>query len=358
MLPGNYSYLTETYLQSKYPQHKASQNLYINGSFLPNKALLAQIDNLKKNQLLFRGDVPVACFGNFDSVKKLDMQPLLKSYSSFPVQSDGLEVKHICDIYSKNREALIEDFQLVTQGRKSAAIDDSNSWVYNPKDVFIEKGARIRSAVINAESGPVYIGSGVEIGEGSIIRGATAICEGSALNMGTRIRGESTIGPYSKVGGEISNSVVFGYSSKAHDGFLGNSVIGEWCNLGAGSSASNLKNTFKEVRLWNYAEEKFTAIGRQFCGLMMGDHSKCGINTMFNTGTVGGVGANVFGYGFPIFFIPSYSWGGAKGFVTFKLKEALEAMSLMMERRKKVLTEQDVQILDYIFEASKKYRKA
>jgi len=358
MLAGDYSCLTETYLQSKYPQHKTRQNLYINGSFLPNEALLTQINNLKENQLLCKEDVPVACFGNFNSVEELEMKLLLESYGSIPVHSEGLDIQHLCDIFSKNRKALIADFQLITKGRKSATIDDRHSSIYNPNDVFIEEGVRIRSAIINAESGPIYIGSDVEIGEGSTIRGATALCEGSALNLGTRIRGDSTIGPSSKVGGEISNSVIFGYSSKAHDGFLGNSVIGEWCNLGADSNTSNLKNTFKEIRIWDYAEEKFTATGRQFCGLMMGDHSKCGINTMFNTGTVVGVSANIFGSGFPRTFIPSFSWGGSKGFVTFKLNEAMEVMSLAMERRKKVLTEQDVQILDHIFEATKKYRKA
>jgi UDP-N-acetylglucosamine diphosphorylase/glucosamine-1-phosphate N-acetyltransferase len=253
---------------------------------------------------------------------------------------------------------MIDDFMLLTRGRKSTLVADAHTAVYNPDDIFVEEGASIKSSVLNAETGPIYIGKNTEIGEGSIIRGATAICEGSVLNLGTRIRGDSTIGPFSKVGGEISNSVVFGYSSKSHDGFLGNSVVGEWCNIGADTNTSNLKNNYADVKIWNYAAERFVDTGRRFCGLMMGDHSKCGINTMFNTGTVVGVSANIFGSGFPRTFIPSFSWGGAHGMVTFQFNKALDVMPKVMERRKKTLDEEDVQILAHIFEITRKYRKA
>jgi len=357
-LPGDYSFLTEAYLQRKFPQQKSSKTLYINGNVLPSQDLLDQLSALNDKQFLHREQVPIAVFGDFDDPEELTYENLKKHLQEIEVSSDVVQVNHVCDIFSKNRLALINDFQLLTQDRKSAAIDDPHTIVYNNRDVFIEEGATIRSSILNAESGPIYIGKNTEIGEGSIIRGASAICDESVLNLGTKIRGDSTIGPCSKVGGEISNSVVFGYSSKAHDGFLGNSVIGEWCNIGADTNTSNLKNNYKDIKIWNYSAERFVDTGRQFCGLMLGDNSKCGINTMFNTGTIVGVSPNIFGSGFPRTFIPSFSWGGAQGFTTFQLNKALEVMPKVMERRKKSLTEEDVQILDHIFEATKKYRKA
>lgn len=357
-LPGEYSYLTDPYLQVKYPQQRKSQNLYINGSVLPDASLVQTIRSLEDGEYLTREETLVAAQGDFEwiSMQALDRVEDNSVKKEYPNEISTLS--HVCDIFSKNRNALADDFQLLTKGRKSAGIADIHSTVYQEENVFVEEGVKIRSAVINAENGPVYLGKNVEIGEGSVIRGATAICEGTVLNLGTRIRGDSTIGPFSKVGGEISNSVILGYSSKSHDGFLGNSVVGEWCNIGADSNTSNLKNNYKDVRIWNYGEERFVDTGRQFCGLMMGDHSKCGINTMFNTGTVVGVSANIFGSGFPRTFIPSFSWGGAQGFVTFTFEKALEVMPKVLERRNKSLTEADVQILEYIFETTKKYRQA
>jgi UDP-N-acetylglucosamine diphosphorylase/glucosamine-1-phosphate N-acetyltransferase len=356
--PGEYSFLTEQYLQKKYPRHKAVTNLYINGSFLPNSALMAEIESLKENELLSKGEVPVAFYGDLDDSEEINISVLIRNRELVELKSDCLSLNHLHDIFTGNRRAMIDDFMLLTRGRKSTLVADAHTAVYNPDDIFVEEGASIKSSVLNAETGPIYIGKNTEIGEGSIIRGATAICEGSVLNLGTRIRGDSTIGPFSKVGGEISNSVVFGYSSKSHDGFLGNSVVGEWCNIGADTNTSNLKNNYADVKIWNYAAERFVDTGRRFCGLMMGDHSKCGINTMFNTGTVVGVSANIFGSGFPRTFIPSFSWGGAHGMVTFQFNKALDVMPKVMERRKKTLDEEDVQILAHIFEITRKYRKA
>ncbi len=210
---------------------------------------------------------------------------------------------------------------------------------------------------INTNNGPVFLGRDSEIMEGSVIRGPFALCEGAVVKMGSRIYGPTTIGPYSKVGGEINNAVIQGNSNKAHDGFLGNAVIGEWCNLGADTNNSNLKNNYSEVKIWNYPLNRFTKTGMQFCGLIMGDHSKCGINTMFNTGTVVGVSANIFGPGFPRNFIPSFSWGGAAGMITYNLDKALETASLVMERRGRELTKEDQEILQWIFEYSSRYRK-
>jgi UDP-N-acetylglucosamine diphosphorylase/glucosamine-1-phosphate N-acetyltransferase len=357
-LPGDYSYLTEPYLQNKFLQHKTITNLYINGSYLPNPLLIAEIESLKENQLLSKGALPVAFYGDFDNPREIAYDGLTRTREVVELKSNCLSVSQVYDIFIRNRMALIDDFELLTRGRNSVPVEDTHTALYNPDDIFIEEGAIIKSAVLNAESGPIYIGKNAEIGEGAIVRGATAICEGSALNLGSRIRGDSTIGPFSKVGGEISNSVVFGYSSKAHDGFLGNSVVGEWCNIGADTNTSNLKNNYTDVKIWNYALERFVDTGRQFCGLMMGDHSKCGINTMFNTGTVVGVSANIFGSGFPRTFIPSFSWGGAHGKTTFQLDKALDAMQKVMDRRKKILTDEDVQIFEHIFEITKKFRKA
>jgi UDP-N-acetylglucosamine diphosphorylase/glucosamine-1-phosphate N-acetyltransferase len=227
---------------------------------------------------------------------------------------------------------------------------------YAPENIFIEEGVSIRAALLNAENGPIYLGKNSQLHEGAIIKGPFALCEGSHVNMGSKIRGDTTVGPYSKIGGEVSNSVLFGYSSKAHDGFLGNSVLGEWCNLGADTNTSNLKNNYENVKLWSYVKGGFKDTGLMFCGLMMGDHSKCGINTMFNTGTVIGVSANIFGDGYPRNFIPSYAWGGAAGFSTFKFDKAMETAKKAMERRGIVLDDIELSILQKVYEESERYR--
>jgi UDP-N-acetylglucosamine diphosphorylase/glucosamine-1-phosphate N-acetyltransferase len=228
--------------------------------------------------------------------------------------------------------------------------------VYGADLIFVEEGAKIKAAVLNAENGPIYIGKNTEIQEGALIRGPFALCEGSTVNMGAKLRGDTTVGPFSKVGGEISNSVIFGYSNKGHEGFLGNSVLGEWCNLGADTNTSNLKNNYAPVKLWDYTKGGFANTGLQFCGLMMGDHSKCGINTMFNTGTVVGVGANIFGDGYPRNFIPSFSWGGAAGFSTFTLPKFEETAKAVFGRRGLEWTPQEKEIVEKVFELTKSFR--
>ena len=245
---------------------------------------------------------------------------------------------------------------MLTQGRTSAAISETNQ-VLGVENIFIEPGATIECAILNATTGPIYVGKDAEVMEGSVVRGPFALCEGAKLKLGAKIYGPTTIGPHSKVGGEVNNSVIFGYSNKGHDGFLGNSVLGEWCNIGADSNNSNLKNNYAEVRLWDYETGGFARTGLQFCGLMMGDHSKCGINTMFNTGTVVGVSANVFGGGFPRNFIPSFSWGGSSGFTTYLTRKAFEVAEIVMARRDVAFTDDDKAILEHVFEVSKQYRK-
>ena len=243
---------------------------------------------------------------------------------------------------------------LITHG-KTSKVEDPHTKVYGDQ-VFIEEGASVKAAVLNAENGPIYIGKNAEIQEGALIRGPFALCDHSIVNMGAKIKGDTTIGPYSKVGGEVSNSVIFGYSNKGHEGFLGNSVLGEWCNIGADTNNSNLKNNYTNVKMWDFDSGRFKDTGLQFCGLIMGDHSKCGINTMFNTGTTVGVSANIFGDGFPRTIIPSFAWGGASGFSTYHTRRAFETAALVMKRRNKQLTEADKAMLSHIFEISAENR--
>lgn len=272
------------------------------------------------------------------------------------LEKEPLLLQKTWNIFQFNGAQIKEDFALLTNGRKSHAVGDPHTIVYNPDQIFIEDGVKIRAAVLNAESGPIYLGRNSEIQEGAVIRGPFALGEFSTVNMGAKLRGDTTVGPHCKVGGEISNSVIFGYSNKGHEGFLGNSVLGEWCNLGADTNTSNLKNNYAPVKLWDYTKGGFANTGLQFCGLMMGDHSKCGINTMFNTGTVVGVGANVFGDGYPRNFIPSFSWGGAAGFSTFTMPKFEETAKAVFGRRGKEWSQEEKEILERVFELTKTYR--
>ena len=341
--------VTEDYLSEKYPMVEMEYNIMINASYLPNEALVTQIKNLKENQAVFDGNILVA----FYSLEHQEID--VNSLEVLQLEEPLLKVETTWDIFSKNAAAIESDFKLLTADRTSAPIPE-NTVTFNPEAIFIEEGAELPLCVLNATNGPIYIGKNTEIMEGSMVRGPFALCEGSILKMGTKIYGPTTVGPYSKVGGEVNNSVFFGYANKAHDGFLGNSVIGEWCNLGADTNNSNLKNNYAEVRLWSYETENFAKTGLQFCGLMMGDHSKCGINTMFNTGTVVGVSANIFGSGFPRNFIPSFSWGGSKGFTTYLTTKAFEVAKVVMKRRDVEFTAQESAILEQVFELSSTYR--
>jgi UDP-N-acetylglucosamine diphosphorylase/glucosamine-1-phosphate N-acetyltransferase len=341
--------VTEDYLSEKYPMVEMEQNIMINASYTPNEALVHQIKNLKENQAVYDGDIMVAFFSLED--QEIDIDTL----DVFQCEGELLKVETTWDIFSKNAAAIKADFKLLTDNRISAPIPEQTV-AFNPEAIFIEEGAQLPLCVLNATNGPIYIGKDAEIMEGSMIRGPFALCEGSILKMGTKIYGPTTVGPHSKVGGEVNNSVFFGYSNKGHDGYLGNSVIGEWCNLGADTNNSNLKNNYSEVRLWSYETENFAKTGLQYCGLMMGDHSKCGINTMFNTGTVVGVSANIFGSGFPRNFIPSFSWGGAKGFTTFLTSKAFEVATEVMKRRGHEFSAQESAILEQVFELSAVYR--
>jgi UDP-N-acetylglucosamine diphosphorylase/glucosamine-1-phosphate N-acetyltransferase len=349
------SHLTKPYLAVKYKSTIRDENTLINGSVIPDNELITEISKLGPGEVLLRDNVIVAIITRDKGLKDINAETY-KTYRQIQSKADFLKINHLWELFKHNGEVIVKDFGLLTKGKKSADISGQNN-ILNPDNVFIEEGARVRYATINASSGPVYIGKDAEVMEGSIIRGPFALGEHSTLKMGAKIYGPTTIGPFSKVGGEVNNSIIMGYSNKAHDGFLGNSVIGEWCNLGAGTNCSNLKNNYDDVKLWSYITEKFEESRQQFCGLIMGDHSKCGINTMFNTGTVVGVSANIFGSGFPRNFVPSFAWGGAAGFTTFLLPRALEIAERVMKRRNVELTDADIGIMEEVFKITSKYRR-
>lgn len=349
-----FSYSTAAYLQAKYPMVVSDDNVFINGSILPNEALVNAVSFLLPNTALVKDGKTIA----FRTTKEGASRYAGGELPFVNQQEYAAEVSSITypwDLFSKNAAAIKSDFELITTGRKSAPISDTNK-VKNPENIFIEEGAVVEFAILNASEGPIYIGKDAEVMEGCMVRGALALCESSALKMGAKIYGATTIGPHCKVGGEVSNSVFLGYSNKGHDGFLGNSVLGEWCNLGADTNNSNLKNNYAEVKMWNYGKDRFITTGLQFCGLVMGDHSKCGINTMFNTGTVVGVSANIFGDGFPRNFIPSFAWGGSQGFTLYTLPKAYETAAKVLARRGLELTDVDKEILVTVFDLSAKYR--
>ena len=343
--------LTEEYLSEKFPMVELEENIMINASFLPSSTLAEMVSNLKSNQAIFKGDDIVAFYTD-ENQEEVDFE----TYEIIELEGNCLRIENTWDIFSLNDAAIREDFDLLTEDRKSQPIPRSVNTIAK-ENIFIEEGARLEFITLNATNGPIYIGKNTEIMEGSVIRGPFALCEGAMVKMAAKIYGATTVGPHSRIGGEVNNSVLFAYSNKGHDGFLGNSVIGEWCNIGADSNNSNLKNNYEEVKLWSYETEGFAKTGLQFCGLMMGDHSKCGINTMFNTGTVVGVSANIFGAGFPRNFVPSFSWGGASGFTTYITKKAFETARLVMSRRNIDFDEKEAAILEHVFEETKKWRK-
>lgn len=344
------STLTEPYLSKKFPLKTSSVNILINGAFLPDTRLMNSIRSLKDQQaLVYEGEVVALSTDVVPEVVEAGR------YQLVDYKGDVFRLKNTWDIFSANGEAIRRDFELLTRGRKSAPISSSNQLI-NAADIFLEEGARVEYSILNATEGPIYIGRNAEVWEGNLIRGGFALGEYAVVKMGAKIYGPTTVGPFGKVCGEISNSVIFGYSSKGHDGYLGNSVLGEWCNIGADSNNSNLKNNYAKVRLWNYATESFEHTGLQFCGLMMGDHCKTAINTMFNTGTVIGVNSNIYVPGFPRNFIPSFSWGGASGFSTYQPVKAFEAAKVMMARRHVEFTPEDADILQHVFDITARWR--
>ena len=345
------STVTEEYLSEKWPMVEMEINIFICGSVLPSQTMVDIVKSLQLNQALYDEAENLIAFCVSEGE-----EPNLNTFENIVFTNTYAEVTATWDIFALNEAAIQADFNLLTEDEISEPLSKTNT-VIGDGHVFLAPGATVECAVLNTKGGPIYIGEDAEIMEGSFVRGPFALCEHATLKMGAKIYGGTTVGPHCKVGGEVSNSVIMGYSNKGHDGFLGNSVIGEWCNLGADTNTSNLKNNYAAVRLWSYETEGFAKTGLQFCGLMMGDHSKSGINTMFNTGTVVGVSANIFGGSFPRNFIPSFSWGGSAGMVTFKTNKAFEVCEKVMERRNIPFTAIDQAILEHVFDTSVKWRK-
>ncbi|HPD65105.1 MAG TPA: GlmU family protein [Bacteroidia bacterium] len=344
------SKLTEDYLSRKFPTKISGDDIYINSSILPDNELVEAIHNLKPGEVLLSKNEWLASYGHPKTFFNQHNQSEKKIFSG-----NYQAIRHLWDIFLLNGKEINRDFGILTKGKSSVTLSSSNR-IFGQHPVFAEEGASAECAIFNTTFGPIYLGKHSLVMEGSIIQGPFSLGESSQVKLAAKIYPGSTIGPQCRVGGELNNVVFLGFSNKAHDGFLGNAVIGEWCNIGADSNNSNLKNTYENVKVWNYSHKSFMDSGLQFCGLFMGDHSKCGINTMFNTGTSVGVSANIFGAGFPRTFIPSFVWGGAAGFTTYKPEKAFQSMAAVMSRRNCELSELDKSILSHIFEITKEFR--
>lgn len=343
-----FGYQTQDYLSKKYQQ--VSGQLFINGAICPDADLLEAVSQLKDGQVLHAADVVIA----YKSSSVMNHSEALSNLERVAYLYGFVKIDYPEQIFGYNDAELQKDFALLTKGRTSSTLSGTNTILGD--NIFVEEGATAECSTFNTLQGPIYLGKNSQVWEGCHIRGSFAICNDSQVKMGAKIYGKTTIGPFSRVGGEINNAVIWGYSSKGHEGYLGNAVLGQWCNIGADSNNSNLKNNYAEVRLWDYDKESFRKTGLQFCGLIMADHAKCAINTMFNTGTVAGVSANVFGAGFPRNFIPDFSWGGANGFDVYALNKMLETTEKVYERRDTALDEIEREIIAHIFEITKQYR--
>lgn len=357
-LRASVSYITQEYLQEKYPIRVEAENLIINAGILPNETLCRRIEQMDMNEALLSNGELVAA-----RLDEAQFEALIEDEEVRELQGQELDktipltqLTRLWELTRMNQQAIADDFELLTRGRKSQAVSATNQ-VLNPGAVFLEEGVKMECCILNATNGPIYIGRDANVMEGCILRGPLAIGAEAIVKMGTRIYGPTTIGPGCRAGGEISRSIMLANSNKAHDGYLGDSVLGEWCNIGADTNTSNLKNNYSEVKLWNYEAERFVNTGLQFCGLVMGDHAKCGINTMFNTGTVVGVFANVFGAGYPRNFVPDFAWGGVEsGYRTYRFSDACETAERVMERRNIVFNELEKAILYHIYDRTAKYR--
>ena len=337
------AYITEEYLEEKFARPEKKESLFLVPNFLPTPTVIEQIKNLKLGEALVYKDELLATKINMENFSLNQIEKMTD------IEEELLFFNKPTDLFSLNEKAINFDFELLTKGRTSQALSSTNGFLGNPEDLFIEEGAQIEFATINAKTGKIYIGKNAEVMEGCHLRGPIALCESSKFNMGAKIYGATTIGPHCKVGGEVNNVVIFSYSNKGHDGYLGNAVLGEWCNLGADTNASNLKNNYATVKLWNYKKKRFLDTGLQFAGLIMGDHSKTAIGTQINTGTIIGVAANMFKPGFPPNLVNNFSWGGMKDDEKFKLEKAYEVAEKAMGRRNVELTEADKNILKHIY---------
>ena len=356
-LAGEFSYSTVGYLSEKYPMKAAEENLFIASNIIATEQLARRLDSLEPGEVLMADTMAGqrVLVGFKGGANRLD--EVIHSMPAGIVYEEKVDaINYVYDIFLLNGRQIEADFDVLTAGREGQSIPRSNTVIGDPERIYIESGAIVEGVVLNASHGPIYVGRHVEIMEGSCLRGPIALVEHSTVNMGTRIYPGTSLGPWCKVGGELNNVVIFGFTNKAHDGFLGNAVIGEWCNLGAGCVASNLKNDYTEIKLWNYPSHRFLRTGLQFCGLIMADHSKAGINTMFNTATVVGVGVNIHGSGFPRNFIASFSEGGPSGFTDLPMEKFFDIAKRMMARRGRSLSEADNRIFHAIRELAENYK--
>jgi UDP-N-acetylglucosamine diphosphorylase/glucosamine-1-phosphate N-acetyltransferase len=350
------SALTKDYLQEKYPLVQGELNVLINGAITPNADLVGEIEALKPGETLVKDSLLIAVCLDKSEIADFDYT-VPAGFVQKQALSTFLRINRPWHLFYYNGQELISDYELVTAGKISAPINSTNN-LLRPDRIFAEEGVKLEYATLNASTGPIYLGRNTEIMEGALIRGPFALCEGAIVKMGAKIYGPTTLGPFSKVGGEVTNSILFAYSNKVHEGYMGNSALGEWCNIGADSNTSNLKNNYTRVKVWDYVTGRAEDTGLQFCGLMMGDYSKCGINTMFNTGTVVGISSNIYGAGFPGNFIPSFSWGGAAGFETYRVDKSFETIEKAMMSRNLTLSEADRRIIASVFKVTDRYRKS
>lgn len=345
------SIFTRDYLQTFYPPTIFEDQIMINAAVIPTNELVDAILSLEMGQKLIKESVVIAY-----RVSELTFPAEQDSLQSIKWKNSLSSLSHVSDLFRLSDQLVKDDFMRFTKNRKSSPISPTNNTIA-PENIFIEEGATVEFATLNASEGPIYISKDAIVMEGSLIRGSFYLGKGAIVKMGTKIYGGTSIGPFSKVGGELNNVLFLGYSNKGHDGYLGNAVIGQWCNIGAGTDASNLKNDYSKLRVWNYQSASFAKTDLQFCGLLMGDYSRCSIHSSFNTATTIGICSNLFGTGFPRTFLPSFSYGGAQGLSTFNFDKAIEANNAMMSRRGINLSQKEIDILAYVFEVSAKFRK-
>ena len=355
-LHSSTSALTQDYLKEKFPLIEGELNVLINGAITPNADLVGEIEALRPGEALVKESFLIAVCLDKSELGDFDYT-VPAGFIQKQISSTFLRINRPWHLFYYNGPELISDYERVTAGKISAPISSTNNLI-RPDRIFAEEGVKLEYATLNASTGPIYLGRNTEIMEGALIRGPFALCEGAIVKMGAKIYGPTTLGPFSKVGGEVTNSILFAYSNKVHEGYMGNSALGEWCNIGADSNTSNLKNNYTRVKLWDYVTGRAEDTGLQFCGLMMGDYSKCGINTMFNTGTVVGISSNIYGAGFPGNFIPSFSWGGAAGFETYRVDKSFETIEKAMMSRNLTLSEADRRIIASVFKVTDRYRKS
>ena len=343
------SYKPADYLTVKFATEETGDDIIILSNILPDADLAARIAALQHGEALIAAGKMIALRGT--------LQQFEASQRSADITVDDVDsIVWLYDIFLKNDAQLRADFEIITRGRTSAPIDDSCTVIGSRDQIFIEEGATVQGATLNTLGGPIYIGKEATIMEGSCIRAPFAACTHAQVNMAAKIYGATTLGPHCKVGGELNNVVMIGYSNKAHDGFLGNAVVGEWCNIGAGTNASNLKNDYTEIKLWNYRTHRFLKTGLQFCGLILGDHSKIGINCMLNTATVIGVGVNIHGAGFPRAFVASFLEGGSAGYTDVSVAKFFDIAKRMMARRGITLSDSDKEIFESIYAIADNYK--